>query len=205
MTDGTRDALRSGLEQLGLISSEQILWNYYQLLKRWNRTYNLVAKAPDQTLLSRHIFDSLSVRHLIPQGRCLDVGSGAGLPGLLLAATMPDAQWVLLDANGKKVRFCEQAVHELGLKNVRVVQQRIEAHCPQHSYDTIISRAYAQADSFVLQVQHLLSDDGQILAMKGRVDKEERSRAAALGLHINIETLIVPELTGQRHVMIFAK
>lgn len=205
MTDVTRDALRSGLEQLGLISSEQILWNYYQLLKHWNQTYNLVAKAPDQTLLSRHIFDSLSVRRLIPGGRCLDVGSGAGLPGLLLAATMPDAQWVLLDANGKKTRFCEQATHELGLKNVQVVQQRIEQHCPDHSYDTIISRAYDQAGSFVQQVRHLLSDDGQILAMKGRVDEAEKSRAAALGFHMSIETLIVPKLTGQRHVMIFAK
>jgi len=205
MADTVRDALHAGLQRLDLDSSELMLWNYFQLLKRWNQSYNLVAKADDQTLLRRHLFDSLSVRRLVAPGRCLDVGSGAGLPGLILAVTMPDTEWVLLDANGKKTRFCEQAIHELGVKNARAVQQRIEAHQPDGCYDTIISRAYDQADNFVEQTRHLLCEGGRILAMKGRIDEEEKSRAANLGFQLDIETLQVAELTGQRHVMIFQK
>jgi len=198
-----RDILHEGLLQMDLIAYEESLWNYFQLLKHWNRAYNLVASADDSTLIPRHIFDSLAVRPWIYGHRCLDVGTGAGLPGLLLAVTMPDTEWVLLDANGKKVRFCEQAIHKLGLKNAQAVQQRVESYQPNQLFNTVISRAYDQADSFVRQCRHLLDTGGRLLAMKGRIDEEERDRAAALGLDIEIRALTVPTLSGQRHLMTF--
>ncbi len=116
---------------------------------------------------------------------------------------MPDQEWTLLDANGKKTRFCEQAVLELGLKNVTVVQQRIEHHQPTDCYQTIISRAYDQAGDFVSSTSRLVCDGGQILAMKGKIDAEEKAVAESSGLHLDIATLHVPGIDGQRHLMIF--
>jgi len=205
MPEESRDILHQGLVQLDLTAYEQAIWHSFQLLKRWNRAYNLVADAVDRTLITRHLLDSLSIRPLITGTDCLDVGTGAGLPGLLLAVTMPGTEWVLLDANGKKIRFCEQAIHELGLNNARAMQQRIEAYQPGMQFDTIISRAYDQAGSFIQQTRHLLKQGGRLLAMKGRIDKEEKDNAAALGLDMQIAALSVPMLTGERHAMIFTQ
>ena len=205
MPNKARAGFRAGLEQQGLLAFEEPLWAYLQLLQHWNQAYNLVARADELTLISRHIFDSLSVRPFVTGRHNLDVGSGAGLPGMLLAVTMPDTEWTLLDSNGKKTRFCEQAAHELGLKQVQVVQARVEAHQPDRLYDSIISRAYDQADNFVRQTSHLLAEGGQILAMKGRIDEGERDRTEQLGFQLRIEALGAPQQTGQRHVMILKK
>ena len=198
-----QQTLLDGLAKLGLDDYANSISEYVELLQRWNRTYNLVARADDITLVNRHVLDSLAVRPFITQGPCVDIGTGAGLPGLLLAVTMPDTEWTLLDANGKKTRFCEQAVAELGLKNVLVVQQRLEQFQPGACYMTIISRAYAQADSFVSASRHLLCDRGRILAMKGKIDREEKAIAAATGFLLRTETLQAPGQTGERHLMIF--
>lgn len=196
-------ALKAGLETLDLSGSAGLIEQYLALLKHWSKAYNLVAKCDDQMLLARHVFDSLSVRPFIRGPRCLDVGTGAGLPGLLLAVTMPDLEWILLDANGKKTRFCEQAVYELGLKNVTVIQQRIENHRPERLYDTVVSRAYGQAADLVEVGRHLINKGGQILAMKGRISTQEKAASEAKGLCLEIQPLDVPGLKRQRHVMVF--
>ncbi|NOR40556.1 MAG: 16S rRNA (guanine(527)-N(7))-methyltransferase RsmG [Gammaproteobacteria bacterium] len=205
MSDLAQEALAQGLSELGLSDYSSGLWQYITLLQRWNKAYNLVASIGEMEMINRHILDSLAARPFIRQGPCLDVGSGAGLPGLVLAVTMPTTEWVLLDSNGKKTRFCEQAVHELGLKNVEVVQQRVAHHEPGQCYATIISRAYAQAVDFVNATRHLLCDSGQILAMKGRIDVQEKANAEATGLHLEVESMQVPGQAGQRHMMVFTK
>jgi len=205
MSDVAQQALERGLSELGLSDNAAAIWQYVTLLQEWNKAFNLVASVDDLTLVNRHILDCLAARPFIGGGPCLDVGSGAGLPGLVLAVTMPASEWVLLDSNGKKTRFCEQVVHELGLTNVQVIQQRIAHHEPGRCYATIISRAYTQAADFVAATRHLLCDDGQILAMKGRIDVEEEANAEASGLHLQIESMQLPGQAGQRHMMIFKK
>jgi len=198
-----QQALEHGLSEMSLSDHIAGIRQYIALLQHWNKAFNLIANVDDLTLLNRHIFDCLAVRPFIQAGSCLDVGSGAGLPGLLLAVTMPTTEWVLLDSNGKKTRFCEQAAQELGLNNVQVVQQRIEHHEPALCYATIISRAYSQAVDFVNATRHLLCDSGQILAMKGRIDVEEKANAEAIGLHLEVVPVQAPGQVGQRHMMIF--
>lgn len=202
MSESIRDALRQGLHHYGLEQYNAPIARYIKLLKKWNRAYNLIATADEPVLLSRHIFDSLAARPYIAGERFMDVGTGAGLPGLLLAVTMPAGEWTLLDANGKKARFCEQAVMELGLKNVTVIQQRIENHQPHDGYDTIISRAWGQAAEFVQATRHLLSDGGRIVAMKGRMDAGEQAAAEHTGLRVQITPLQVFGGIGQRHMMV---
>ena len=205
MSDLAQQTLAHGLSKMDLSDYSSGISQYIVLLQRWNKAYNLVASVDEVTMINRHILDCLAARPFIKHGPCLDVGSGAGLPGLVLAVTMPTTEWVLLDSNGKKTRFCEQAVHELGLDNVQVVQQRVEHHEPGQCYATIISRAYTQAVDFVNATRHLLCDSGQILAMKGRIDVEERANAEATGLHLEIESMQVPGQAGQRHMMVFKK
>lgn len=197
------EILCRGLEDLGVSEFCAQIWQYVQLLKHWNQAYSLVARGDEPVLYARHIFDSLSVRSFISGSRLLDVGTGAGLPGLLLAVTMPGQNWTLLDANGKKTRFCEQAVLELGLKNVIVIQQRIEDHQLAGGYETIISRAYGQASDFVAVTSRLKCVGGQILAMKGKINKQEQMAAESTGLCLDIMPLQVPTLVGQRHLMVF--
>jgi 16S rRNA (guanine527-N7)-methyltransferase len=200
-----QQALHNGLEELGLVDHESTMLNYIGLLQRWNRAYNLVAKIDDLGLVNRHILDCLAAKEFIHDGPCLDVGSGAGLPGLLLAVTMPATEWVLLDANGKKARFCVQAIRELGLENVSAFQERIESFRAESCYMTIISRAYSQAADFVHSTTHLLCHGGQILAMKAHITGEEEARAKATGLQLEIKSMYAPGQTGERHMMIFKK
>lgn len=203
LSDEASRLLQQGMSQLGLAEYFQPVVGYIALLQRWNRAYNLVARADETELVRRHILDCLSARPFIRHGPCLDVGSGAGLPGLILAVTMPGTEWVLLDANGKKTRFCVQAVRELGLKNVRVFQERIESYHPEHCFMTIISRAYSQAADFVCSSKHLLCNEGQILALKGHIAEEEKASAEAVGMQLQIESIYAPGQTGERHMMIF--
>ena len=205
MDNSAQQALESGLSEMGLSDHIYNINQYISLLQRWNKAFNLIADVDELTLLNRHIFDCLAARSFTQQGPCLDVGSGAGLPGLLLAVTMPATEWVLLDSNGKKTRFCEQVVQELGLSNVQVVQQRIAHYEPEQCFTSIISRAYSQAADFVTSVKHLLCPEGQVLAMKGRVDKEEKTNAQAIGLHLEIVPMHAPGQSGQRHMMVFSK
>jgi len=201
--DSAQQALERGLSEIGLSEYINKISQYISLLQQWNKAFNLIASVDELTLLNRHIFDSLAARPFIHHGPCLDVGSGAGLPGLLLAVTMPTTEWVLLDSKGKKTRFCEQAVQELGLSKVKVVQQRIAHYESEQCFATIISRAYSQAADFVRSTQHLLCPEGQVLAMKGRIDNEEKANAQAIGLHLEIVSMQAPGQMGQRHMMVF--
>lgn len=176
---------------------------YVELLERWNRVYNLSAVRDPVEMIDRHVLDSLSVLPYLRSGPCLDVGSGAGLPGLVLAVARPELAWVLLDSNGKKCRFLEHARVALGLDNVLVERSRVEDFHPGGRFSTIISRALSNLADFVAGAGHLLAPGGRLLAMKGRDPQHE---LAALGKLSAQADVIVVRLSGvedeQRHLVI---
>lgn len=148
------------------------LQDYLQLLQKWNKTYNLTAIRNADQMVSHHLLDSLAVLpHLWPR-RWLDVGCGAGLPGIVLAIARPDWEFTLLDSNSKKTSFVQQAIIELGLRNASVSCGRVEELRVQERFDGIISRAFAETRDFVSLTRHLLAQDGRWAAMKGTPDQE---------------------------------
>lgn len=138
-----------------------------QLLQKWNTAYNLTAAADTDTLIHRHVFDSLSLLPHLAGRHVIDVGSGAGLPGIPLAIACQDREFLLLDANAKKTRFMQQCVIEIGLQNARVHRQRVEEYVPPQGFDTVVSRALAPADTLLAWVDPLL-DRGRVLLMLGQ-------------------------------------
>ena len=173
------------------------LLQFIRLLQRWNDAYNLSAIRAPGDMVRRHLFDSLVIVPWVPDRGCvLDVGSGAGLPGIPLAIARPGLDLVLLDSNGKKTRFLRQVVMELGLSRVTVVQERIERHQSRSGYDRIVSRAYAALGLFARQVAPLLKPGGRALAMKGHV--EEPLGESDWAGEVRVHRLTVPGLDAQR-------
>ncbi len=199
--------LAEGLEKIGLELDAAVqtrLLAYLDLLAKWNRTYNLTAVRKPEQMLVRHLFDSLVIHSFLRGPRILDVGSGAGLPGIPLALARPDYDFTLLDSNSKKTRFITQAVAELGLDNVTVVQSRIEAYTVAR-FDTIVSRAFATLAEFALVVQPCLAADGILLAMKGVYPNTELAELPApFRLEQNIK-LQVPDLNAERNLLIIQR
>ena len=151
---------------------QQKLLRYLDLLHKWNKVYNLTAIRDPQQMVSHHLLDSLAVLpHLWP-GRWLDVGSGAGLPGLVLAVMRPQWTFTVLDSNSKKTGFMQQAVIDLDLKNVTVCTTRVENWQPPEKFDGIISRAFAETAEFIALTRHLLAAQGRWVAMKGEPEWE---------------------------------
>ncbi len=176
---------------------------YILLLARWNRAYNLTGVRDAKEMVSRHLLDSLSALPYVRGELCLDVGSGAGLPGLVLAAVRPDVSWVLLDSNAKKCRFLTHAGAELGLKNVRVERCRLEDFHPDERFSTIISRALSNLADFVAGTQRLLASGGCLLAMKGRDPEHELAASGDWGGQAEVVPVSLPGLEdGQRHLVI---
>jgi len=151
-------------------SVQAALVDYLALLQRWNRAYNLSAVRDPEAMVAVHVLDSLSLLPYLEGPLVLDVGSGAGLPGIPLALCRPDLTVTLLDSNGKKTRFLNQVRLELGMGSLVVEQQRIQDYRPGHGFNTITSRAYARLDTFVDQTAHLLAPRGVLLAMKANID-----------------------------------
>jgi 16S rRNA (guanine527-N7)-methyltransferase len=169
------EELQRGIAQLGIELDEEKqrkLLDYLALLQKWNKVYNLTAVRDPQQMVSHHLLDSLAVLpHLWP-GRWLDVGCGAGLPGVVLAIARPDWRFVLLDSNSKKTSFVQQAVIELGLKNVSVYCERVEGWQPVEKFDGIISRAFTELGDFLRITRHLMAEGGRWAAMKGVAERE---------------------------------
>jgi len=199
--------LTEGLQSLDckLDDGVQIkLINYLVLLDKWNKTYNLTAVRDIKKMVAQHLLDSLSVNTYLQGKRVLDVGTGAGLPGIPLALANPEKEFVLLDSAMKRTRFVLQAVGELGLKNVQVVQSRIEDYRPKVIFNTIISRAFTAMEDFVSATEHLCIAEGQLLAMKGRFPAQEINSLPDQW-QIKSESLEVPNVNAQRHVVILTR
>jgi 16S rRNA (guanine527-N7)-methyltransferase len=197
--------LSRGLAAMGVslpAAPQAQLLAFLRLLEKWNRAYNLTAVRDVEQMVPRHLLDSLSVLPYLKGVRAIDIGTGAGLPGLPLALARPDMQFVLLDGNAKKTRFVTQAVHELGLTNVEVVQSPVEDYHPDRLFDTLIARALAAIPDMLNSSRHLYAPQGQLLAMKGVFPQEE---IAAVGEGFRVREVVqlaVPGLDAARHLVI---
>ena len=200
--------LQAGIAAMGLtIPPEQQakLLDYVELLKKWNKTYNLTALRDESLMISHHLLDSLTLLPYIGNAQTmLDVGSGGGQPGIPAAICRPDVQITLLDANTKKTSFLQQAVIELGLSNVRVVSGRVEA-VQNFQADLITSRAFAELADFVQWTAHLLKDGGRWAAMKGVYPEEEIRRLPDFVEVERVDVLHVPQLDAERHMVLLRK
>ncbi len=209
-----RERLLRGLQQMQIdLPADAIekLLAYLQLLAKWNRAYNLTAVRDIEQMVSRHLLDSLSVLPFVqgseknPAAHFADVGTGAGLPGLVLSIARPDSQFDLLDSNGKKIRFVTQAIAELQLKNAKAHCVRVEEFKPVQRCGAVLSRAFTSLSEFVRLCEHLLAPDGRLLALKGNYPAAE---IAALPVHWQVQAahaLAVPEETGQRHLIVLSR
>ena len=189
------------------LSEQQInqLLAYVALLNKWNKAYNLTSVRDPNEMLVKHIMDSLVVAEHLEGKHYIDVGTGPGLPGMVLAIALPDTEFVLLDSLGKRVTFLKQVKHELGLKNVTAVQSRVEDYQPSVKLDGVLSRAFASIDDMLHWCAHLIDKDGRFIALKGQYPEQELANLpAGFSFTQDIE-LSVPELQGERHLIILKK
>lgn len=202
------DILEKGLIELGIPldpDRQRLLLQYLVLLDKWNKVYNLTAIRDMTRMVEAHLLDSLSAVPLLAGKTILDVGSGAGLPGIPMAVAKPAWKVTLLDSNHKKAAFMKQAVAELALKNVDVVCERVETWSAPDKYEVIVSRAFSDLAEFVSLVGRLLAPGGVIAAMKGLFPFEELERLPAGFRAKEVRALRVPGLGAERHVVLIER
>jgi len=178
------------------------LTRYLQELAKWNQTYNLTAVRDPADMVPRHLLDALAVNSYLHGKRVLDVGTGAGLPGIPLALVNPDKHFTLLDSNGKKIRFVQHVVGVLGLSNVEPVQARIESWDFEQPFDVIVSRAFSTLADFINGSGRMLGPGGSLLAMKGKLPEAELAALPAGWRAIGVHGIRVPMLDAERHAVI---
>lgn len=171
---------------------------YLGLLGKWNKTYNLTAIENPERMVTHHVLDSLSVLPYLKGNRCIDIGTGAGFPGLILALAEPDNEWILLDSNSKKIRFINQVRLELEIKNIIAVKSRTEDYRPDHLFSTVVTRAYGNLRLIWTHAHHLLAPNGSMLAMKSSLSKQEMSGINTCNCRVMVHPLKVPGITEER-------
>ncbi len=200
--------LAEGLEALGQSLDDQKAGTMLRLLdelERWNRKFNLTAVRDRREMLTLHILDSLAVRPWLAGDSILDIGTGAGFPGLPLAIAEPDRRFVLLDGNNKKIQFVRHAALTLGLGNVEGVKARAEDYAPGERFDTVTARAVAELATLVDVAGHLVGEDGVFVALKGRYPEEELEQLPD-DWKTSVHALSVPGLdAGSRHLVLMQK
>lgn len=207
--DSLKAQLQEGIDSLGLpLSDEQVekMMAYLALLVKWNSVYNLTSIREPAEMVKQHLLDSLSAVHAFTQAKnVLDVGSGGGLPGIILAIVFPQTQVSMIDTVNKKTAFLTQVKAELKLKNVTVHTGRVELLKVEHLFDVITSRAFSELNNFINWSHHLLAEEGRFLAMKGVSPTQEIERLPTGWEVEGIETLKVPSLDVERHLVIVKK
>ncbi|MBT3447705.1 MAG: 16S rRNA (guanine(527)-N(7))-methyltransferase RsmG [Candidatus Thioglobus sp.] len=192
--------LIEGAKQMDIdLSQEQVskLLKYLALIIKWNKTYNLSAIRHTEDGIKKHLLDSLSVVSYIQQTPLLDVGSGAGLPGIVISIMKPELSVTVLDTVGKKCRFMQFAKVQLGLNNLTVINQRVENFQPEQCFGQITSRAFAEVEKTLSLTQHLLCDNGHYLLMKGNRFAEE----ALENFTIQAHQVSVPYVSDHRYFL----
>ena len=190
-----QEILKNGLSELGLTIDSIKLEQYLELLHKWNHAYNLTAIRDLESMVSKHILDSLAILPFVNGESLLDVGTGAGLPGIPLAIAAPNLKIVLLDSNGKKIRFLQEVKRQLKLDNVEIIQSRVESYHPDILFDILTSRAFSSIDQMLNLTRHLITPDGMWVLMKGLRPDDE---LAAIQMPSRVESYIVPGVDGER-------
>ena len=196
--DACRQLLITGLAALNLaIDDDKInrLLSFIKLIEKWNKAYNLTAIRDREAMVSLHLLDSLAILPYVEGQRVIDIGTGAGLPGIPLAICLPETEFTLLDSNAKKTRFVQQAALELKLKNVSVCHSRVEQFHPEQAFDMVITRAFAGLPEMLGLTAHLLNKQGILLAMKGQKPGAELEQMAVKKSVIPIS---VPGIDAER-------
>ncbi len=199
----TRSYLQEGAQQLGLdLAGAQInlLLAYLALIQRWSKAYNLVGTSDGFELAQKHLLDSLALVGYVNNTPVLDVGSGAGLPGIPLAISLPDISFTLLDSNGKKARFMRQVVMELKLTNVDIVQTRVENYQPAVAPNIVLSRAFAPLEKALEMLSTVCASQGQVQIMLGT--KPDKLPTLDRVGEISIQSIQIPGLDSHRHLLI---
>jgi 16S rRNA (guanine527-N7)-methyltransferase len=194
--------LAQAIDELGLTLSAQqqrSLLLYLDQLLLWNKAYNLTAITDPEDALIKHVIDCLAIITHLPSGSLLDIGTGAGLPAVIIAICQPERSCTALDSNQKKIRFIKQVSSELGLSNMQPIASRIEAH--EASYDVVTSRAFASLIDFVAVAKPRLADNGHLCAMKGKAPSEEELQALSNDWQFKTIKLKVPRLHDSRHLI----
>jgi 16S rRNA (guanine527-N7)-methyltransferase len=201
--------IRAGLSSLPGVPTDNervaSLRVYLRELQRWNKAYNLTAVRDPVAMISRHIFDSLSVLPFMRGELVLDVGTGAGLPGIPLAICREGCRFVLIDSNGKKVRFLQHVIAELKLTNVEPVQARVESYQSADRFDSIVCRAYTSLRDFVHSSGDLLVDGGRLVAMKGKHPQAEMDDLPGGWRVAELSQVQVPDVAGDRHIVVLQR
>ena len=197
-----RDLLVEGLHRMSLNLSDQMidqLMAYLNLIEKWNRVYNLTAIRERDEMIKLHFLDSLSILNHVEMEHVLDVGSGAGFPGIVLAITKPELKVTVMDSVNKKTTFMQQVKSELSLTNLNVINARVEEYQPIILFDSVITRAFSSIQNMLLMTQHTLQKNGAWLAMKSKDVKEE---LAALDQNqYTLITLEVPFINAERYLV----
>lgn len=198
------ELLEDGLLELGLeelLGGDDLLMEYVTELMNWNRIYNLTSVRKPTDIITRHILDSLSVLPSLRGDHILDIGTGAGLPGIPLAIACPEREFVLLDSSSKKLRFVQQTLGILKLDNVTLENSRIEEYRPEQLFDTVICRAFSDLPEFYRNAARLCSPGGRMLAMKGVYPMTEIECLEDKTVLDEVIALKVPGLDAERHLV----
>ncbi|MGD2112661.1 MAG: 16S rRNA (guanine(527)-N(7))-methyltransferase RsmG [Gammaproteobacteria bacterium] len=199
------DLLEDGLCALGLeerLAGDERLMEFITELMNWNRIYNLTSVRKPTEIVTRHILDSLSVLPHLQGQRILDIGTGAGLPGIPLAIACPEREFVLLDSSSKKLRFIQQTLAILNLDNVVLEHMRIEEYQPASLFDTVICRAFSDLRDLCRHASRLCVSQGRLLAMKGIYPMTEIECLEDKSVIDDVVSLSVPGLDAERHVVV---
>jgi 16S rRNA (guanine527-N7)-methyltransferase len=208
MTDNSpklSQQLRSGAAAMQIELSDAqtaALMDYLGLFQKWNKAYNLTAIREPERMVDLHLLDSLAVHPYIQDAdNIIDVGTGPGLPGVVLAIMNPHKHFTLLDSNGKKTRFLFQARTALKLENLTIVNERVEAYHPPQPFDMIVSRAFASLADMTSWCRHLRAENGCFLAMKGQYPEDEIRAIESEFELVASHAIEVPGVEGERHLL----
>ena len=178
-------------------SQSKDLLSYTELMIKWNKTYNLSAITSPSEVVKKHLLDSLSVLHYVDDSSILDVGSGAGLPGIVIAIMRPNIDVSVIDSVGKKCHFMRFVKSQLRINNLRVINERVESHITKSCYGQIISRAFSGVEDTIALTKHLLCGDGHYLLMKGEHFEKEKLKDIVIKKH----KIFVPYVSDARFLL----
>ncbi len=198
--------LAEGARQIGLELSEaccDTLLDYAALIRKWNQAHNLTTIDDPAKMLTHHLLDSLSIARFVSGDRCLDIGSGAGLPGMVMALANPEQQWTLVESRTKKASFLREAKTRCKAKNVTVIAARVEDYRPPANFDTLASRAVSTLANLISMTDHLHHPQGRLISMKGTYPEDELSALTPRHREMTeVFPVEVPGLDAHRHIVV---